>query len=113
MEVEHSLFSAPSAAETCKGLNGVAGWAWGVVPVFGPDGREKQGGGVGSRKGPGKRGPRREGVRRGLRLLGVGFKEDAGGNGDGTGSRRAKHWLVHVLAPLDRIMSGDLSGMEV
>lgn len=52
-------------------------------------------------------------VRRGLLQLGAGFKEDAGGNGDGPGSRRAKHWLVRVLAPLDRMKSGDLSGIEL
>ena len=52
-------------------------------------------------------------VRRGLLQLGAGIKEGAGGNGDGPGSRRAKHWLVRVLAPLDRIKSEDLSGIEL
>jgi hypothetical protein len=56
------------------------------MPAFGPDGREQQGGGVGSRKEPGKRGAR-GGVRRDFLPLGDGSKENAGANGAGAGSR--------------------------
>lgn len=113
MEVEHSLFSAPSTAETYKGLSGAAGWAWGVVPVFRPRRAGEAGWGCGIPDRTGKAGTEEGAVRGGFLQLGAGFREDAGGNGDGPGSRRAKHWLVYVLAPLDSIMSGEVSGMEL
>lgn len=60
-----------------------------MVPEFSSDLPEKRGGGVGSRKGPGKRGLR-GGMRREFLLLGAASKEDAGSNGNGTHSRGAK-----------------------
>lgn len=62
-----------------------------------PTGGRSGVGGVGSRKGLGKRGPRGA-VRQEFLLLGVGSKAVAGGSGDDSGSRGAKRWLVHVLA---------------